>query len=600
MKISFNLWWKNVLLLPLLFVFNGIFHDFHYIDISACIVFYIIITIVVTFCSVPVLLVYLIYFCGVFQKKKNLLYAQYSYTELFIINAFLIVAYSVLVYYMSENDPSLRHFPQMLLLSTIISTGLNIKGLNQIMTQSMPTINETYYILFSFLKSKYMHQTNTNLESTEYKNNSTKITIKLLIIAGMTLLLLIPTLMIENLITERKTRSEQITDEVSEKWAKTQTITTPYLTIPYTFNTDKNQVTHYVSLPTDNIVINGNITPETRHRSIFSVLLYKSALELQGNFHIPMEELTKDKKLQLDKASICMGITDFKGIKNLSKAIFNNQTIAFEKSMPATFINSYGLSAPIQLNNPDKNYNFSMHLDINGSNSINFLPVSQNTNITLQSSWPYPSSVGNILPTIQTNADKGFISNWKLSPLNSAFSKTIYTSLSNTGTNTFGMQVLHPTDNYTSTLRCIKYAILLIGLTFTIIFLLEITQNNSMHPVQYLFIGFALCIFYTLLLSFAEFSSFAFAYTIASLAILLLISFYAKSQFKSWKIASGFGGLTALLFSFMYILVNLEDTALIVGSIALFLILAIIMYATRKINWTNPLNTKIITDTLTA
>ena len=134
-------------------------------------------------------------------------------------------------------------------------------------------------------------------------------------------------------------------------------------------------------------------------------------------------------------------------------------------------------------------------------------------------------------------------------------------------------------------MRSVKYAILFIGLTFTLFFIIELMQHKPMHPIQYALIGMALVIFFTLLLSISEFISFDYAYLIASFATISLISLYAKGHFKSYKSASIFGSLLTCLYTFIYILIQLEDAALLVGSVGLFIILALIMFGSRKINW---------------
>jgi inner membrane protein len=131
----------------------------------------------------------------------------------------------------------------------------------------------------------------------------------------------------------------------------------------------------------------------------------------------------------------------------------------------------------------------------------------------------------------------------------------------------------------------VKYAILIIGLTFSLFFIIEIMQKKPVHPVQYILVGIALVIFYTLLLSFSEFILFDWAYAAAALATITLISFYVKSHFGNWRTAGIFTLVLTLLYTFIFVLVRLEDTALLVGSIGLFFILAIAMYLSRKIDW---------------
>jgi inner membrane protein len=110
-------------------------------------------------------------------------------------------------------------------------------------------------------------------------------------------------------------------------------------------------------------------------------------------------------------------------------------------------------------------------------------------------------------------------------------------------------------------------------------------QKKAFHPVQYVLVGLALVIFYTLLLAISEYVLFDQAYLIAAAATVSLISLYAKSHFASWKTATVFFSTLGLLYGFIFILIRLEDTALLVGSIGLFIVLALVMYASRRINW---------------
>ena len=148
--------------------------------------------------------------------------------------------------------------------------------------------------------------------------------------------------------------------------------------------------------------------------------------------------------------------------------------------------------------------------------------------------------------------------------------------------------LLHSHENNIKTMRATKYAILVIGLTFALFFIIELVQKNPMHPVQYILVGLGLVIFYTLLLSISEYIQFDTAYLIAALATLTLIVLYVKSHFKNWKAAGALGGVLTGLYAFIFVIISLEDAALLVGSVGLFMVLAIIMYTTRNINWYNP------------
>jgi inner membrane protein len=105
------------------------------------------------------------------------------------------------------------------------------------------------------------------------------------------------------------------------------------------------------------------------------------------------------------------------------------------------------------------------------------------------------------------------------------------------------------------------------------------------HPLQYILIGLALVIFYTLLLSISEFIHFDIAYLISAVAVITMITLYSKQLFNNVRSSLLTGGIITLQYAFIFVLIRLEDTALLVGSIGLFIVLGLVMYASRKIDW---------------
>ena len=229
-----------------------------------------------------------------------------------------------------------------------------------------------------------------------------------------------------------------------------------------------------------------------------------------------------------------------------------------------------------------------MNVALKGSSSLHFLPVASYSSYTITSPWASPSFDGNTLPAERTVADSGFTAKWKFNAANLALTNVIKSDKFNANDVAFGVSLVQPAGQYEQTMRSAKYAILIIGLTFVLFFVFELMQKNPVHPVQYALIGMALVIFYTLLLSVSELILFAYAYTIAAVATILLIALYAKAHFKNIRSPFIIGLLLTGLYGFIYVLISLEDTALLAGSIALFIVVAIVMYVTRKVNWYSP------------
>lgn len=435
-----------------------------------------------------------------------------------------------------------------------------------------------------------MEQSLTNHPVTN--GNGNKALIKGIITGGLILILMIPTLFISNLVNERKQRQEEVVKEVSTKWASAQTVSGPYLFIPY-LRKDKDSdgkeklVKEGLIFLPDSLDVNGTLLPEQRLRSIYKVLLYKSNITSKGNFICNPPKDVDPSSLVFSDAQICLGITDFKGIENKIDVQLNGISYTLAPGLPSGLIDSSGLSVPVNLTKEDlgKPISFYLPMQLKGSGQLHFLPLAGNSRFAVQSSWPSPSFDGNMLPGEREVSDKGFSAKWVFNKANLLYTTTIRNEKINKYAYNFGISMLQPADQYAKTTRSVKYAILVIGLSFALFFIIEMMQNKPIHPVQYVLVGLALVIFYSLLLSISEFLLFDLAYLVASAATVSLITLYAKAHFKSWKTAGIFASLIGGLYGFIFILIRLEDTALLVGSIGLFIVLALVMYVSRKINW---------------
>jgi inner membrane protein len=230
-------------------------------------------------------------------------------------------------------------------------------------------------------------------------------------------------------------------------------------------------------------------------------------------------------------------------------------------------------------------------VSLKGSETLQITPLGKTTKVNMQSSWPSPSFTGKFLPAHQPSGE-GFTADWQVLHFNRDFPQVWKDKKFDAEAYAFGVSLLQPTDNYAKTMRTAKYAILFIGLTFGFFFLLEALQGRRVHPIQYILVGIALIVFYTLLLSIGEVIAFNMAYLLASTATIGLITLYGKHLFELWKNALYLGGFLAGLYGFIFMLIQLEDSALIVGSIGLFLLVALAMYLSRKVEWYGPRTTE--------
>jgi inner membrane protein len=149
----------------------------------------------------------------------------------------------------------------------------------------------------------------------------------------------------------------------------------------------------------------------------------------------------------------------------------------------------------------------------------------------------------------------------------------------------FGVDLVDPVDHYRMAERSVKYAGLFILLTFAAVWLIEVLASVRVHPIQYLLLGGALCLFYLLELSLSEHLGFLISYAIASVAVIGMVAAYCsvilQRRSRALVVATG----VALLYAYLYTLLMNEDYALLAGSLGLFAILAAIMFATRRVDW---------------
>jgi len=459
--------------------------------------------------------------------------------------------------------------------------------------------NDSLQVIFQTLfhntsKSNIIMETSYSNQpiSTPSSGQPNRILIKGLVTGGLILLMLIPTVFINSLISEREKRQKEVVKEVSSKWANAQTLSAPFLVVPYTdtfVNSEGKAVANKTQLLmlANDLNVNGKIIPEQRPRSIYKVLLYKTDISFSGSFRVSLPQDINANNIDYANAKLCFTLSDFKGIEEDIYVNFNGQKLLMSPGLPADDFGTVGLSVPVSLTAEQVagNMPFNMQVKIKGSEELHFTPLAAASKYTLSSVWPGASFNGESLPGERKISDSGFVATWNFNQANLPFSKVMKTNSAQIKTMEFGVSLVQTADQYDKTMRSVKYAILFIGLTFAFFFIIELMQKKPFHPVQYVLVGIALVIFYTLLLSISEYILFNHAYIIASLATIMLISFYAKAHFNSWKTGGIFFALLGCLYGFIFILISLEDTALLVGSIGLFIVLALVMFASRRINW---------------
>ena len=438
------------------------------------------------------------------------------------------------------------------------------------------------------------------------------LTFKGITIAVLILFLLIPGAMIRNLIEERQERSRETVQKINDKWSCSQTLCAPLLLVPYTttkldYNNKASYEEHTFYLTPKELKINASLTPEERYYGIYKAILYKSDIHFEGNFSGLANLKIENSEFHFDKAQIAIGITDLKGVTQIPNFKISGKTLEtsvgyvklFSVSEYVTEKSSRGAySYPTNVSGKTLIVNLkdigladslpqSLHFDcvmkLNGSNSLNFIPIGQNTTVTVSGQWKSPSFIGGFSP--ESTIDKEmFNAVWNILSFNREIPETWSdNNIADLGDNSFGVNLIETVDHYQQNMRSAKYALMFIALTFIVFFFVEIFTKKPIHFFQYLLVGIALILFYSLLLSLSEQIGFGLAYLSASAVTILMITIYFYSLIKQKTATFILAGIMLILYAFLYIILQIEDFALLFGSIFLFVILGVIMFVSNKI-----------------
>jgi inner membrane protein len=418
--------------------------------------------------------------------------------------------------------------------------------------------------------------------------------VKLSSIGFLILILLIPNTMIQNLIHERQLRRDEVQREISSSWGAPQTVIGPVLSVPYNnwveYDEGKRkaviETAYFLPLQLD---INGNAAHQIRQRGIFDVILYQADLTLSGTFERPdfaSLHINPDDVLW-DQAKLSVGISGMTGIKSMIELNWNDTTQRMEPGTAAPYLLPSGVSIGVAMGVQTESYTFSLPIKVNGSDYLQFEPVGKETKVALRSDWGSPSFTGSFLPDQREISAEGFTANWQILDLNRNYPQSWKNEQHHFGSAAFGVNFIQPVDEYAKNDRSAKYAILIIGLTFLIYFFFETLRQFHIHPFQYFLIGLALSVFYLLLLSLSEQIGFNYAYFTAASATIGLIAMYSASILKVKGLVIQLTALLVAMYTFIFVILQLEDFALLAGSLGIFATLAAVMYYSRKVDWYN-------------
>jgi len=432
-------------------------------------------------------------------------------------------------------------------------------------------------------------------------SHATMLTAKLVVIGALGLALWIPTSIIGLLVHERADRRDEVVGEVSATWGQAQNVEGPVLSVPvYKWGEDANRrsvkrVIWVHQLP-ETLEVRGSLEPEVRYRAIYEVVLYRGSLSLRGSFPPvdPSRWGVRSEDVQWDRAVVTFGISDPKGLREVPSLVLSGETLQLE---PGAGRGPFpdGLGAEVRLVPPaDEGATaipFEIDVELAGSESLHFLPMARETDVLLDAPWPDPSFDGAFLPETRIVTESGFDATWRVLSLHREVPQhwmseddleDCYGGYLRGAS--FGVRLLFPVDAYQRTMRTVKYSVLFSLLTLLGFFAVEVGGKTSIHPVQYMVVGFALCIFYTLLLSLSELIGFNPAYGVSSIVIIVMISTYIHAIVSSRKLTALCAGVLAAVYGSLFVMLQLEELALLMGTVLLLVLCAVVMLLTHRLN----------------
>ena len=412
--------------------------------------------------------------------------------------------------------------------------------------------------------------------------------LKIALMGVLALLMLIPLAMIQNLVRERQGAADSSRDEVAASWGRAQTLTGPVLRFVYDLEVADAKGQKTVKEETDTVYPRSldydiDISTQTLHRSIYDVMVYGSEVVVTGDFVIPSGYGKRDLK----DLSVCMGLSDLRGIEGSVDITLGGETYSFHSGSSGYFdgnrmvVGQSILIEPVELEKAMMDGKtalpFRLTYRVKGSSSLMVRPYGETTEVKMHSDCPDPSFTGDFLPSERDVTDGGFTARWSVSEINRG----------NPDDTSFGVNLLQGVTQYQQTTRSAKYGILVILLVFLAGLTVELVGKKKIDLVQYLVIGLSLVLFYALVLSFSEFMRFPLAYGLAALMTVAALFGYFRGILRdrsAWLLTA----LVALAYLLSYVLLQMETYALLAGTLVLFALLVGIMYLTRNLNRTEP------------
>ena len=423
---------------------------------------------------------------------------------------------------------------------------------------------------------------------------------KIVLIGLMTVICGLVSLCIMSIVYERERLSEETQFEVSKSWSGSQTFVGPVLCVPVSESGKAGIYTCLYVFP-EHMNVEATVKNETLHRGIFDASVYNAAVNIEGTFNLKdMVERTFDvdsqKSLWIDweHGQVITAIADAKGLEEGIQITLNDSSIILDehfnkygcKELNSIF--SYPYEEVCELANLKgmlkKEVKFSLKTNLKGSGELHFAPIGKDSKVTMYGNSTDPSFMGMTLPSTREITEDGFTATWKVNNISrKADDQVFYSKDTSMSFDTVGTKFLVRGGQYTQTNRALKYAFLVIFLSLVAVFFGEMSVGSEINALNYLLIGAALVLFYLMLLSLAEWIGFGLAYIASAVLILGMVALYLNAIVHDKKTVTAICLFIGLVDVFIYILLNIADMALLVGTFGLFIVLGIAMFFSLRI-----------------
>jgi inner membrane protein len=439
---------------------------------------------------------------------------------------------------------------------------------------------------------------------------------KLAAIAGVTLMLLWALGSVGDVVAEREGRLREAQRSIADSLAGGQTLAGPVLqrqctdrwTVDEGQGNDRKAVEHsndfaLVAFP-HRLTIDATSRIEPRKRGIFRINGFTMKARLTADWSdlsaLQPPALRQGAERTCGDPVLWVGVADPRGIRTATVTMDGATLTARQgtpsASVPRGFQASWSAGGALEARAP---VSALVELDLAGTEDVSFTPLGEMSSVKLSSDWPHPSFNGRFLPAQRTITDQGFEAEWQLSALATRSGLELLAGSSLCAgpevpagaaqaqrcIERFGVTFIDPVSTYVLSDRATKYGLLFIALTFVAIGLLEVLRRLRVHPLQYALVGSALAVFFLLLVSLSEHIDFGLAYAVASAACTLLLGYYCSHVLHSRRLGVGFGTGIGVLYGVLYLLLRSEQSALVLGSVLLFTVLATVMAVTRRVDW---------------